>query len=107
MFLISAFAAAPQAAPNPMASLIMFLPIIIIFGFMMWSQRKKQKQTTNMLAALEKGDEVMTAGGMIGRISKIQEHYVLLALGEGVEIRFQKGSIIQTLPKGTIKSIDE
>ena len=56
---------------------------------------------------LEKGDEVMTTGGIIGKISKIKEDYVVLSLAEGMEIKFQKASIAQTLPKGTIKSIED
>jgi len=91
-----------------MSFLVMFVPIILIMYFMMIRpQQKKMKQHKEMMGGLDKGDEVMTTGGIIGKVSKIKEDYVVLSLSEGMEIKFQKASIAQTLPKGTIKSIEE
>ncbi|RDX37532.1 preprotein translocase subunit YajC [Kangiella sp. HD9-110m-PIT-SAG07] len=91
-----------------MSFLVMFVPLILIMYFMMIRpQQKKMKQHKEMMGGLDKGDEVMTTGGIIGKVSKIKEDYVVLSLSEGMEIKFQKASIAQTLPKGTIKSIEE
>ncbi len=87
---------------------IMFVPLLLIMYFMMIRpQQKKMKQHKEMTSSLEKGDEVMTTGGIVGRIAKVQEQFIVLTISEGVEIKFQKASIAQTLPKGTIKSIEE
>ena len=91
-----------------MSFLVMFVPLILIMYFMMIRpQQKKMKQHKEMMGGLDKGYEVMTTGGIIGKVSKIKEDYVVLSLSEGMEIKFQKASIAQTLPKGTIKSIEE
>lgn len=99
-------AAAPQGG-SLMSFLIMFVPLILIMYFMMIRpQQKKMKQHKEMMAAIEKGDEVMTTGGIIGKVSKVKEDFVVLSIGDNMEIKFQKASIAQTLPKGTIKSIE-
>ncbi|NVK21349.1 MAG: preprotein translocase subunit YajC [Kangiellaceae bacterium] len=98
--------AAPQGG-GLMSFLIMFVPLILIMYFMMIRpQQKKMKQHKEMMNALEKGDEVMTTGGIIGKVAKIKDDFVVVAINEGMEIKFQKASIAQTLPKGTIKSIE-
>lgn len=108
MLLATAGGAAAGQGGGLMSFLIMFVPLILIMYFMMIRpQQKKMKQHKEMMGALEKGDEVMTTGGIIGKISKIKDDYVVLSLSEGMEIKFQKASIAQTLPKGTIKSIEE
>lgn len=88
----------------------MFIMIAIMFAIMYFlmirPQQKKQKQHQAMMGALEKGDEVMTTGGIVGRVAKVQDQFITLTISEGVEIKFQKASISQTLPKGTIKSIE-
>ena len=107
MLLATAGGAAPQGG-GLMSFLVMFVPLILIMYFMMIRpQQKKMKQHKEMMGGLEKGDEVMTTGGIIGKVSKIKDDYVVLSLSEGMEIKFQKASIAQTLPKGTIKSIEE
>lgn len=88
--------------------LVMFVPLILIMYFMMIRpQQKKMKQHKEMVSSLEKGDEVMTTGGILGRVSKIKDDFIVVTISDGIEIKFQKASIAQTLPKGTIKSIDE
>lgn len=101
-------ATAGAAAPSAFGSFWIFIPLFAIMYFMMIRpQQKKMKQQKEMMSALEKGDEVMTTGGIIGRISKVTDDFVTVAIAEGVEIKFQKASISQTLPKGTIKSIED
>lgn len=93
---------------NLLGSLIIFVPFILIMYFLMIRpQQKKMKQHKEMVSTLEKGDEVMTTGGILGRVSKIKDDFIVVTISDGIEIKFQKASIAQTLPKGTIKSIDE
>ena len=66
-------------------------------------QMKRQKEARAMVEALAKGDEVVTAGGMLGRISKIGDTYLGVEIAQGVEVQVQRSAVSQVLPKGTIK----
>ena len=92
-----------------MGSLTGMLPLVLMFVvlyfIMIRPQMKRQKETRNMLAALTKGDEVVTSGGLAGRISKVGETFVTVEIAENVEINVQKGAITTLLPKGTIKAL--
>jgi preprotein translocase subunit YajC len=106
-FLISsAYAqAAPAAgAPNPLMS---FLPLIIIFGIFYFMlirpQMKRAKEARAMVAALAKGDEVLTTGGMVGRIEDIADSFITLEIADNVSVKVQKNAVTAVLPKGTIK----
>jgi preprotein translocase subunit YajC len=68
-------------------------------------QMKRQKEQKAMIDALAKGDEVITAGGILGKVSKVTEAYVTVEVSDGTEIVMQKASVTMLLPKGTIKSI--
>ena len=107
MFISNAYAqgAAPAAGGGDMLSqLFLFVPLLIIFFFLMIRpQMKRQKEQKAMLEALVKGDEVVTAGGVLGRISKIGDTYLHLDTGNGVELQVQRSAIVQVLPKGTLK----
>lgn len=107
MFLISPAYAASGAVGG--LDLQGFLPMIVIF-VLFWfllirPQQKRAKELKQMLAALNKGDEVITQGGLIGRISKLTDQYAGLEVAEGVEILVQRGAITAKLEKGTIKSL--
>jgi len=86
-----------------------FLPMIAIFVvfyfLLIRPQQKKAKEAKAMLDALQKGDEVVTAGGILGRISKINDQYVTVEVAEKTELTVQRGAISQLLPKGTIKAL--
>ncbi len=86
-----------------------FLPIILMFVvlwfLMIRPQQKKAKEHQAMLAALAKGDEVVTGGGIAGRVAKIGENYVSVEVSEGVEVQVQKPAIALVLPKGTLKGL--
>jgi len=86
-----------------------FLPMIAIFVvfyfLLIRPQQKRAKETKAMLSALTKGDEVITAGGIVGKIAKLDEQYASIEISPNVEIRVQRGAISQLLPKGTIKAI--
>jgi len=86
------------------------LPIILMFVvlyfIMIRPQMKRAKELRAMVDALQKGDEVVAAGGIVGRISKLSDSYVTLQIADGVEIQVQRGSVQLVLPKGAIKSIE-
>ena len=78
----------------------------LIFYFFMWRpQAKRAKEHKNLLAGLSKGDEVITAGGIIGKVVRLTDDYVVLEVSEGTELKFQKVHVAAELPKGTIKNI--
>ncbi len=68
-------------------------------------QMKRQKEQKAMIDALSKGDEVVTAGGIVGKVTKVSDAYVTLEVAEGTEIVVQKASVTVLLPKGTVKSL--
>jgi preprotein translocase subunit YajC len=90
--------------------LMQLLPFIIIFGFMyllvMRPQMKKQKEQRQMISNITKGDEVITISGILGRISKVNDSYIILEIANNTEIKLQKSAIANVLPKGTIKDIE-
>ncbi|ALS60575.1 preprotein translocase subunit YajC [Pandoraea pneumonica] len=108
MLISEAFAQTAGAASST-SNLMSFLPLVLMFVvlyfIMIRPQMKRQKETRNMLAALAKGDEVVTSGGLAGRISKVGETFVTVEIAENVEINVQKGAITTLLPKGTIKAL--
>ena len=108
-FFISAAYAQDGGAvqgPNPMFQFVILGGFILIFYLIIWRpQSKRAKEHKALIESINKGDEVMTSGGMLGKISKVDDHYVVLQVADNVELKMQKGSIAATLPKGTIKSI--
>lgn len=86
-----------------------FLPIILMFVvlyfLMIRPQMKRQKEQKTMIAALSKGDEVLTAGGLVGKIEKVNDAYVTLEVGDDTELVVQKSAVTMLLPKGTLKGI--
>lgn len=105
MFIARAYAAGAAATPGLLEQMLPMVVILVFAYFLLIRpQQKKAKQTQDMLKALEKGDEVLTAGGLIGRIAKISEQYITLELADGVEVLVQRAAITAKLEKGTIKS---
>jgi preprotein translocase subunit YajC len=107
-FISPAFAEGAAAGPaDPgMFNLIFLLGFGLIFYFFMWRpQSKRAKEHKNLLASLAKGDEVLTAGGILGKVVKLNDDYVVLEVSEGTELTFQKAHVSAALPKGTLKSI--
>lgn len=104
--LISPAYAADPAQPDPIMS---FLPLIVIFAVFYFliirPQMKRAKEQKAMQSALQKGDEVVTASGQLGKVVKISEQYVTLDIGGGTESVFQRSAVGTVLPKGTIKDI--
>ena len=111
LMIASAYAqSAPASAPAPFGSdLMAFLPMIAIFVvfyfLLIRPQQKKAKEARAMLDALQKGDEIVTAGGVLGKISKLGDQYLTVEIASGTEIMVQRGAVAQLLPKGTIKAL--
>ena len=105
----TAFAQATGGASGGDAGMLSFLPIILMFVvlyiFMIRPQMKRAKETKQMIDALAKGDEVITAGGLVGKITKITDAYLTLEIAPNTEINVQRAAVQMLLPKGTIKSI--
>ena len=104
-FIASAHA---QDAAAPAGGLMSFLPLIIIFVIFYFllirPQMKRAKEHKNLVAALSTGDEVVTNGGLLGKITKVGESFVTVELADNVQIKVQKHAIASVMPKGTVKS---
>ncbi|MCY1374851.1 Sec translocon accessory complex subunit YajC [compost metagenome] len=101
-------AAAPAAAGPAGAGFewIFLIGFLVIFYLMIWRpQAKRAKEHKNLLGALQKGDEVVTSGGIAGKVSKVSDDFVVIEVSDTVELKIQKGAIAATLPKGTLKAI--
>jgi preprotein translocase subunit YajC len=109
VIISSAYAQAAPATGGDAGGFIGFLPIILMFVLlyflMIRPQMKRAKETKAMVEALQKGDEVITAGGVVGRIVKLGEQYVTLEIAPGTEIVVQRAAVQAPLPKGTIKTL--
>ena len=107
MFISTAQAqTAPAAATGGMEStLFSMLPLVLMFVvlyfIMIRPQMKKQKEHKSMIEALAKGDEVVIAGGVLGRVAKLGESFLNVEVAHGVEVQVQRSAVIQVLPKGT------
>lgn len=113
--LLNAIAAPAYAAEVPagapqggsMSFLLMFAIFFVFIYFAIWRpQNKRAREQQSMLSSLAKGDEVMTAGGLIGRITKLGDQFITVSVASNVDLMLQKSSVVNVLPKGTIKSIE-
>ena len=110
MFFISnAYAQVPTDALGFGGNLTSFLPLVLMFVVMYFlmirPQQKRAKEQRAMMDALAKGDEVVTAGGMLGRVVKVVDAYVTIEVATGTEVTVQKSSITTLLPKSTLKAL--
>ena len=110
MLISSAFAqTAPAAAAEGgmQSSLMSMLPLVLMFVVlyfvMIRPQMKRQKEHRAMVEALAAGDEVVTAGGILGKVTRVRDGNVDVQVANGVEVQLQKSAVVQVLPKGTIK----
>jgi preprotein translocase subunit YajC len=108
VLISSAYAQTAAAAADPTGGLMQMLPIVAMFAvlyfLMVRPQMKKAKEHKALLEALAKGDEVVTQGGLAGRITKISDNFISIEIAPNVEIQMQKPAITLVLPKGTLKS---
>ena len=108
MLISNAYAQAAGAGADN-GGIMGFLPLILMFVVlyfvMIRPQMKRQKETKAMLEALAAGDEVITAGGILGKVTAVKDQYVTVEIVPGTEIQMQKNAVTSVLPKGTIKSV--
>jgi len=108
MLISNAFA---QSAPagDAAGGLMSFIPLILMFVvlyfIMIRPQMKRQKEMKVMLDALAAGDEVITVGGILGKVTAVKDQYITVEIVAGTEVQMQKGAVTSVLPKGTIKSV--
>lgn len=93
-------------AGSPLFSIGMIIVFFVVMFFLVIRpQMKRQKEHKRLLASLEKGSEIVTAGGMAGRIREVGENFLVVEVAQDVEIRIQKSSVARVVPKGTIDSL--
>jgi preprotein translocase subunit YajC len=111
VFISNAYAQTAGGAADPglMGSITTFAPLILMFVVMYFlmirPQQKRQKELRSMMDALAKGDEVITVGGVLGRVIKLSDAYVTIEVAPGSEMTVQKNAVTALLPKGTLKSL--
>ncbi|MBB3046278.1 preprotein translocase subunit YajC [Litorivivens lipolytica] len=108
-FISQAHAQSAGSPPPPggeMFQLGFLVLLFVLFYFLaIRPQRKRQKEHAEMVAALGKGDEVVTSGGILGKVVRLDDSYVVLQVADNMELKFQRVMISAVLPKGTIKAI--
>ena len=107
-FISDAMADAAGAAQTPQSSIMGFLPLIIIFALFYFMlirpQTKRAKEHKQMVASVQKGDEIVTNGGVLGKITDVGENFITLEIADNVQVKMQRTAIASLLPKGTYKS---
>ncbi|MBP8144022.1 MAG: preprotein translocase subunit YajC [Inhella sp.] len=107
MFISTAIAQTTAPAAGPESSLLNFLPLVamfvVLYFIMIRPQMKRQKEHKAMIEALAKGDEVVTAGGLLGKVTKLGDSTLQVELAQGVEVQLQRSAVVQVLPKGSVK----
>ena len=106
-FISNAYAQAGGAQEGSIVGAL--LPLILFLGIfwflLLRPQQKKQKEHKAMVEALKKGDEVVTNGGLLGRITEVGDMFVSVEVSKGIEVKVQRGHVAQVMPKDTIKSL--
>ncbi len=98
---------ATNAAPgSEYLQFILLGGFLVVFYLMVWRpQSKRAKDHRNLVGGLQKGDEVVTSGGIAGKVTKVADDFIMVEVSEKVELRFQKQAIVAALPKGTLKAL--
>ncbi len=106
-FISAAYAAEPATAAAPDYMSFLFLGgFLVIFYLMIWRpQAKRAKEHKNLIGSLQKGDEIVTSGGIAGKVAKVSDDFVVIEVSDTVELKIQKVAVAATLPKGTLKAI--
>ena len=106
LFIASAHAQSGQPAEGGLFQIVFLVGLFVLFYFIaIRPQRKRQKEHGSMVSALAKGDEIVTTSGILGKISSLDDNYLVLTVAEKVELKFQRVHVHAVLPKGTLKSI--
>ena len=102
----TAHAQAEAQQPSMTFNLILFGGMILLFWLLLIRpQSKRAKEHRELVASISKGDEVMTQGGLLGKVAKVGGEYIVVQVADGVEIKLQKSSVAAALPKGTLEQI--
>ena len=105
-FISDAMAAASDAQPDPLMSFLPLILIFVVFYFLLIRpQTKRAKEHKKMLEGLAKGDEIVTNGGLLGRITQVGENFVQVKIAEGVEVKVQRQAVANLMPKGSSKDL--
>ena len=105
-FINNAWAQAASPAGGGMGSLFMFGMLFVVFYFfLIRPQMKQAKEHKQMVGSLAKGDEIVTTGGLLGRINKVGDNFLVLEIAKDIEVKVQKNAVSATLPKGTTKTL--
>ncbi len=107
MNLLFPTAYAQEAAQQSMTlNFILFGGMFVLFYFILWRpQSKRAKEHKELITSISRGDEVMTSGGLMGKVTKVNDDYIAVEVAEKVELKLQKSSVAAVLPKGTINQI--
>lgn len=97
--------AAPGGAPGGVELIMLVVMMVVFYFFLIRPQQKRAKEHKNLVQNLGKGDEVVTSGGILGKVVKVTDEFVVVEISNNLEVKLQKQSVQATLPKGTIKSI--
>jgi len=100
-FIQNAYAQGAQQGDSTSFIIMMVLMFAAFYFLLIRPQQKKQKQHTELVSGLQVGDEVLTAGGILGKITGVSEHYAVVAINDNTEIKIQKASVSMVVPKGT------
>ena len=101
-FISDALAQTGAGAPSTFMSLLpMILLFVVFYLLLIRPQQKRQKEHKNMVAGLSTGDEVVTMGGILGKITKVEDNFVTVEVAKGTELRLQRASVQAMMPKGT------
>ncbi|MCO4810387.1 MAG: preprotein translocase subunit YajC [Gammaproteobacteria bacterium] len=100
-FIQDAYAQGAQQGDSTSFIIMMVLMFAAFYFLLIRPQQKKQKQHNELVSALQVGDEVLTAGGILGKITGVSEHYAVIAISDNTEIKIQKASVSMVVPKGT------
>ena len=100
-FIQNAYAQGAQQGDSTSFIIMMVLMFAAFYFLLIRPQQKKQKQHNELVSGLQVGDEVLTAGGILGKITGVSEHYAVLAISDNTEIKIQKSSVSMVVPKGT------
>ncbi len=107
-FITPAYAEPAVGFGGDYSFLLLTLGMVVIFYFLLWRpQSKRAKEHKNLIANIAKGDEVITTGGLLGRVNKVTDDFIVVQVGDNTDLTFQKGSVSAVLPKGTLKSIHQ
>ena len=105
LFISDAWAQGAQGGGGSLLSLLPLVLIFVLFYFLLIRpQQKRQKQHKEMIGSLKKGDEVVTNGGTLGKVTDLNDNFITLEVANNVNVKVQRGAVSQMMPKGTVKS---